>query len=199
MTGLADADALERLLSHAVRRPEPRVLALRLLERFGTLAGVMDASYAALTEVPGLTGHTATLLKLVPQMARKTAVRRAEREVQSVQTREQAAQLLGPRFVGQTAEVVCALLVSGTGRVLDCRQISRGAERFAGIDARRVADAAFDCGAKALYLAHNHPRGLARPSRQDRAVTERLSAALRSLNVTILGHCVFADDEYIWI
>jgi DNA repair protein RadC len=196
MTPRRDIDALAELLRYAAGQQDTQALSAALLERFGSLAGAMDAPYEALASVPGLTEHAALLLKLIPQFGRKMMTSPPKG---SADTPERAAEILRPRFFGRTEETVFALFVDRKRRALDCRKVSRGAERFASVDARRLADIALGCGAMGLYLAHNHPRGRPEASPGDLAATRRLTEGLRGLDVEMLGHIIFADEEYALI
>ena len=65
-----EINALEILLFYAVPRSDTNPLAHRLLDRFGSFAAVLDADYNDLLEVEGVSDHTATFLKLLPEAAR---------------------------------------------------------------------------------------------------------------------------------
>jgi DNA repair protein RadC len=47
-----------------------------------------------------------------------------------------------------------------------------------------------------VILAHNHPSGNLRPSKQDIRLTEALQELLEKLNVVVLDHVIIGDDEY---
>ena len=67
----SDVRALELLLFYALPQGDVNPLAHALLDRFGSLAGVLDADLADLRTVPGIGDHTAILLKLVPALSAK--------------------------------------------------------------------------------------------------------------------------------
>ncbi len=49
--------------------------------------------------------------------------------------------------------------------------------------------------AAAVVLVHNHPSGLAEPSRADEQLTNRLKEALAQVEVRLLDHLVGGDGE----
>ena len=67
--GFHDHQLLELLLCYAIPQGDVNGLAHRLLDRFGSLAGVLDARPEALEQVPGVGEHTAVLLKLIPVLS----------------------------------------------------------------------------------------------------------------------------------
>lgn len=54
---------------------------------------------------------------------------------------------------------------------------------------------ALQAHAEALILAHNHPSGDDRPSRSDKILTKSLVIACEALELTLLDHLIFGDDE----
>ena len=67
--GFHDHQLLELLLCYAIPQGDVNALAHRLLDRFGSLSGVLDALPETLTQVPGVGEHTAVLLKLIPALS----------------------------------------------------------------------------------------------------------------------------------
>ncbi len=51
--------------------------------------------------------------------------------------------------------------------------------------------------ASAVILSHNHPSGIALPSREDYATTQQAQDALRTIGVELLDHIIVAEDDYV--
>lgn len=66
-----DHSVLELLLFYAVPRRDVNELAHALLDHFGTLDAVFEASYEDMMRVPGVGENVATLLTLIPQVGRR--------------------------------------------------------------------------------------------------------------------------------
>jgi DNA repair protein RadC len=62
---------------------------------------------------------------------------------------------------------------------------------------RIVVQSALAHNAAAVILAHNHPSGVAEPSRADRVITERLTQAMSLVDIKLLDHFVVGDAEVI--
>ena len=69
LSGLADHKVLELLLFYAIPQGDVNPLAHRLVERFGSLSGVFNAPYEELVKVKGVGANTATLIRLLPEIA----------------------------------------------------------------------------------------------------------------------------------
>ncbi|GAA0739732.1 DNA repair protein RadC [Ideonella azotifigens] len=89
-------------------------------------------------------------------------------------------------------EVFAILFLDSQHRVLACKEMFRGTVSQTSVYPREVVKEALALNAAAVILAHNHPSGLAEPSRADEAVTSGLKAALALVDVRVLDHLVVA-------
>ena len=64
-------NVLELLLFYYIPQKDTNEIAHALIERFGTLSDVLDASFDDLICVPGIKEHSATLLKMIPALSRR--------------------------------------------------------------------------------------------------------------------------------
>ena len=126
--GLAGFDAiraLELLLQYAIPRRDTNPIAHALLERFGTLQEVLDASEQELLQVEGLGPSAAVLLRLVPQIVKKSAVDRAA-ELRYLGSTADARDYLMPHFLYERDEKALLLCLDSQKRVIRCEELSRG-------------------------------------------------------------------------
>jgi DNA repair protein RadC len=88
------------------------------------------------------------------------------------------------------------LLLNQANKVKSNFNISKGgiAETF--IDIRLIFKKAFEIGATAIILCHNHPSGNLRPSKQDIELTKRIIDAGKILDIKILDHIIINDKEF---
>lgn len=198
-----DRKSLETLLLFAVSPTKSAELSERLLQRFGSLSGVLDAKPCVLEELLESSECALSLLKLIVPLSRKAMLASnapgttKDATCAVIRTAEDAKARMAPYFYGYTSEAVYALYVNGGGEALDCRKVSQGSETLVNIDTRRLAANALTTAAEGLYLAHNHPRGRSRPSPQDREITRRLTKELSHVGLTLLDHFIFADDQSV--
>lgn len=99
-------------------------------------------------------------------------------------------QYLQVKVAEEPREHFLALWLDNQHRVLGVETLSVGTIDSASVYPREVAVAALNIGAAAVIFAHNHPSGISEPSAADRALTERLKAALAVLDIRVLDHFV---------
>ena len=199
LDGLNDHEALELLLYFAVPRVDTNPIAHRLLDTFGSLHGVIDASPEALKRVQGIGENAATLLVLLREMMRRYAMDKAEKDFKSASltTTEKIGRYLTPFFVGVNEERMVALATDIKGKVLGVEEISRGTTRATDVNIRKLAEFAIRYQAASVILAHNHPGGLALPSHDDMQTTRRIRETLGSLSIGLRDHIIIADDDFV--
>ena len=101
------------------------------------------------------------------------------------------------RLRGARAEVFAVLFLDTRHRVIAFEPLFRGTVDGTGVHPREVVRRVLVHNAAAVILAHNHPSGVAEPSRLDRAITNRLVDALSTVDVRVLDHLVVGDGETV--
>ena len=193
---LKDEELLELLLRFAVSEEEASLLARRLLEHYPSIAALLEAGAEELAAVEGMNPDCVLLLRLVPELQRRYLFSRSAPETRLVDSVSFGSYLL-PYFYGAKDEMVYLLTLDATGKVLSCRLIGHGSVNSANVPMRRLVQEALSANATAVVLAHNHPSGIALPSREDIDLTLRLRDALDVMDIMLLDHLVIADDDYV--
>ncbi len=191
-----DHKVLELLLFYANPRSDTNPLAHDLMEHFGSLAGVLDATPEELQKVKGVGEHAAVLLKCVKELGGRYLTARASLE-DIVDGTTTACALLRPSFFGARNERVCVLCMDGKHKVLGVRQVAEGNVNAVEVTTRLIVEAALSLNATSLILAHNHVSGLAFPSPEDKATTRHLYEVLSRVGVELLDHLIFSDDDAV--
>ena len=196
LDGFTEVQILELLLFYVIPRKDTNPIAHALLDRFGTLARVLDAPVPKLTEVDGIGENAATFLRLMSAVGRSDAISRSKEET-ILPTIAACGKYLVPFFKGRKNETVFLLSLDAKLKVLSCRQVGEGSINYASVPIRRVVEMAIEDGASTVVLAHNHPSGVAVPSADDIQTTRRLAAALSTIDIKLIDHIVVAENDYV--
>jgi len=189
-------EVLEFLLFWAIPRKDTNVLSHELINKFGSIASVFDAPYASLVEMNGVGESVAIFLKLIPNIAR---IYEEEKFLikSKIPTMEECCQKLVLKFIGRTEEAVALMLFDSKGKIVFEGIINKGSVNAVEIYSRRIVELVSSYFATSLILAHNHPSGIALPSKEDIRTTDKLAEILKSMNVKFLDHIIVADDDYV--
>jgi DNA repair protein RadC len=94
-------------------------------------------------------------------------------------------------------EVFAVLFLDAQHRLIRFDEMFRGTLAQTSVYPREVVRRALDLNAAAVILAHNHPSGLAEPSRADEFLTQSLKSALQLVDVRVLDHLVVARAQVV--
>ena len=191
-----ELNSLELLLFYAIPRRDTNEIAHALLERFETLDEVFSASVPELCTVDGVGEQTALLLKLVPQIVRKSKITQADK-MKQITSSEIAGKFFIPRFMDQKEEVLMLLCLDAQKRVISCVEISRGVVNAVETNIRKIVETTLKYRASSIIIAHNHPDGFACPSHEDDITTRQILESLKYLGIPLLDHIVVSGDDFV--
>ena len=169
-----------------------REVAGALLDRFGSAAGLLAASPAALSKVAGTV--RGVRLHAALALAHRAAGGAPPRAI--VRTPADAAAWLVPRLAGLDHEELHAIFLDSRGGVVAVSRMSQGGPDHTIFDVRHVLGEALRVGAKTILLAHNHPSGEVEPSDDDRLATRRLVECAELIGIHLGDHLIVAGSRW---
>ena len=186
---LSDVELLALLLRTGLPGRGVFDLAEQVLREFDGFAGLLRAQAADLRRIKGLGPAKRAEIAAVIEMARRALAQplQAAPVFDATQkVKDYVALHLGSR--GQ--EVFAVLFLDGQHRLLALEEMFHGTLTQTSVYPREVVRRALQLNAGALILAHNHPSGLAEPSRADELLTQTLKQALQLVDVRVLDHLI---------
>lgn len=191
---LADAELLALLLRTGFRGTGVLTLAQQLLDHFGGLGGLLHSEPAALLDVKGLGPAKRAELIAVTELARR-ALRHTLEERTVFEAPAQMKEFLRLQLGQLMHEVFVVLFLDARHRLIQCEEMFRGTLTQTSVYPREVVKRALALHASSVVLAHNHPSGVAEPSRADEFLTRSLSDALALVDVRVLDHFIVGRNE----
>ena len=193
---LGDAELLALLLRTGYRGRGVCELAEDVLAACGGFAGLLQARPATLAQIKGLGPAKRAELSAVMEMARRAlAQQMAQRPVFDAPQR--VKDFVALQLGGQEHEVFAVLFLDAQHRLLKLQVMFTGTLSQTSVYPREVVKRALELNAGAVILAHNHPSGLAEPSRADEYLTQSLKSALALVDVRVLDHLVVGQGSVV--
>ena len=193
---LVDAELLALLLRTGYRGQGVLALAGEVLHRFGGFAGLLHATAPELAQVKGLgPAKRAELLAVIEMARRALAEQMSERPVFDSPGR--VKDFLSLQLRAREHEVFAVMFLDGQHRLLVLEEMFRGTLTQTSVYPREVVKRALALNAGAVVLAHNHPSGVAEPSRADEYLTQTLKSALQLVDVRVLDHVVVGQGQVV--
>jgi DNA repair protein RadC len=193
---LSDAELLAVFLGSGVRGGTALDLARDLLSELGGLRALLDAPAERLGALPGLGPARQALLLASLELGQRYLAEGLARG-DALANPEDARRYLTRRLRPHPREVFGCLFLDNRHRALRFEELFYGTIDGASVHPREVVRRALACNAAAVILAHNHPSGVADPSRADQLLTRRLQDALALVDVRVLDHLVVGDGETV--
>ena len=94
-------------------------------------------------------------------------------------------------------EVFACMFLDSQNRLIACEEMFRGTLAQTSVYPREVVKAALAQNAAAVIFAHNHPSGVAEPSRADELLTTALKQALGLVDIRTLDHMIVAGSQVL--
>lgn len=192
--GKTEHQKLELLLTYAIPRRDVNPIAHKLIDEFGSLSQVIDASIEDLIKIDFITENAAVLIKLIPLFADSYNESKWGQKP-DLSTSDKLIKYIKSKFIGQKNEVLYVISLDAKCRLISVNSITSAAKEYAEISLKEVASIVLKTQAKFIALAHNHPSGTLSASADDIMVTEKIKNALIPLDVTLIDHVIISGEN----
>jgi DNA repair protein RadC len=196
LSGLADYEIVELILTLAIPRSDVKRPAKALINRFGNLRGILDAPLDEIRSVSGIGAVTPIALKIIRATATLYLQQSSEARISLAESRE-LVDFWRMRIGALPNEVFEVAYLDSAYRMLrdGVERVEEGTIDRAAVYPRRVIEGALKRGAAAIVLAHNHPNGNAAPSEHDKALTRAIVLAAETLHLRVADHLIIGREE----
>ncbi len=193
---LADTELLALLLRTGIAGHDVFALSGQVLQDFGGFAGLLQATPGDLKRIKGLGPAKRAEIVAVMEMARRALAQQMQ-AAPVFDAPQKVKDYLALQLAGRAQEVFAVLFLDGQHRLIAMREMFQGTLTQTSVYPREVVKAALAHNAGAVVLAHNHPSGLAEPSRADEFLTTALRNALALVDVRVLDHLVVGRGQVV--
>ncbi len=195
LDGFHDYEVIELLLTLATPRKDCKAVAKAALKQFHTLQGVLDATPAELSRVPGIGPVNLFGLKLIPAVSRRYLRQKLEGK-QALANSRALFDYLNHAIRDKKKECFVAVYLDAKNRVIADEILFTGTVTASAVYPREVVKAALAHTAAAVIFAHNHPSGDPTPSPDDMAITRKLVGACSLMGITVHEHLIIGTEGY---
>ena len=193
---LSDAELLALLLRTGYKGLGVLQLAQSVINQFGGYAGLLHAQAGDLKGIKGLGPAKRAELAAVIEMARRALAQKLE--AAPVFDSPQAVKDYLQLHLGSLPhEVFAVLFLDSQHKLLGLERLFTGTLGQTSVYPREVVKRALARNAGAVILAHNHPSGVAEPSRADEFLTQTLKTALALVDVRVIDHLVIGQGHVV--
>jgi DNA repair protein RadC len=193
---LTDAELLAVMLRTGVAGRPVLAVARALLDRFGGPSALLAAGTADIRALPGIGPARAAELQAMVEFVRRALLHEvAHRDV--LTSPGAVRDYLRLTLSALPYEAFVGLFLDSQNRLLRARELFHGTLAQTSVYPREVVKAALADNAAGVIFAHNHPSGVAEPSRADELLTAALKQALALVDIRTLDHFVVAGQRVV--
>ena len=191
-SALTDAELLAILLRTGTAGHSALDLAKRILGSFASFRKLIAADRQRFCAQPGLGLARYAELQAMLEISRRQLAENL-RAGPSLTTPRATQDFLFSRIRDLEHEVFCCLYLDNRHRLIHFAELFRGTIDGASVHPREIVKQALQYNSAAVIVAHNHPSGIAEPSRADELITIKIKESLSLVDIRLLDHIVVGD------
>ena len=166
-----------------------------LLNKFGGLKGIDDASASEITAIKGIGPAKVAQLKACLEIGKRIGSQKWEAG-QPLHSAEDVYQHFRENLGREKRELFYVVLLNNKNRKMREVKISEGSLTASLVHPREVYNPVIRESAAGVIFVHNHPSGDPAPSAEDIDITKRLKEVGDVMGVRVLDHVVIGHDRY---
>ena len=195
--GLTDAELLAIVIGKGLKNKTALDLAQEIVTKVGGLKRLSQKSVGEIErmEITGLGRAKIVSILAALEAGRRSLSNKGHKKIR-FKNPEVIYKYYYPLIGGLKHEVFKVVAVDGRNTFINDYTISKGILDASLVHPREVFKFSLNEDASAIFLIHNHPSGILKPSDDDLKITERLRCAGEIMGVNIVDHVIICEGGY---
>ena len=165
-----------------------------LIQHFGHLNAVFDSSLDDLKQFHGIGESKYSQLMAVKELGRRYLKHQLNQGL-DLSRSDLIRDYLRYELIGEFQEVFAVLCLDSQLRKLSFKKLFYGSVNYCNISINQLLRYVIQKHATFIVVAHNHPKGFAKPSREDYDLTQEILKACQLLEIELLDHMIIAAEQ----
>lgn len=191
---LSDAELLAIFLRSGSKQHSAVELARLLIQHFGHLNAVFDSSLDDLKQFHGIGESKYSQLMAVKELGRRYLKHQLNQGL-DLSRSDLIRDYLRYELIGESQEVFAVLCLDSQLRKLSFKKLFYGSVNYCNISINQLLRYVIQKHATFIVIAHNHPKGFAKPSREDYDLTQEILKACQLLEIELLDHMIISAEQ----
>lgn len=191
---LQDYEKIEAMLFYVIPRSDTKPLAIRLVDKFGSFAGVMDASFEELQTVDGCGESVAFFITFMAMIAQNYLNSEHYRPI-LFNNGDSISDYIARKYVGKQTENLLIICLNDNNELLGEEMIDSYDAYEINVNLKIISHYVHKFNASKFLLAHNHPQGIGLPSREDYEMNNQVIDFFKRIGITLIEHYIVKDGK----
>lgn len=188
-------EVLEIILFSIIPRCNTNEISHKLIDKFGSISGVLSASKNDLITISGIGDNAAAFICFLGEFIHKYRLESSKRREQ-LNSPERIAKYARTLITNPAKEMSFVILLDKSLCFIGTERISDGGADKSYLDARTIVGAAIGKNSQNVAVVHNHPHGAVNFSSADISATRCLLDVLRLLGIELNDHILIMKDGF---
>lgn len=193
---LSDTELLAVFLGNGTQKQTVSMLSQAMMREFATVGRLLTADLHSFCAISGV-----GVVRFCQLQAAKELVKRMYEEPLTqknvLSDVAQVSRYLRAQLMNAEHEIFAVLMLDSQHRLIAFRRMFSGTIDSAAVYPREILKQALKDNAAAIILVHNHPSGIADPSRADIALTKEIKAAMALVDISVLDHFIVGQGYVV--
>lgn len=190
-----DYQVLEYALSFVIPYKDVNPLAHELINKFGSLGGVLEAHEEDLAAVSGMGEVSSQFLTSILKIYHYYEKEKSK-QITTLCRPQDTVAYVKSFLKGKLLEELYVVCLTPKSKVVKVERVARGSQAEASINIRNITDLVYKNKVSNIIVAHNHPQGHAQPSEEDDKFTKALVTTLAINDCHLVDHIIIGDEDY---
>ncbi|HON97175.1 MAG TPA: DNA repair protein RadC [Bacteroidales bacterium] len=198
---LQEYEIVELLLTYVIPQKDVKEISKNLLNTFGNIMGIFEASEEDLRAIPYIKDNFITLLKLIKEI---NAIYRKQLAsvIPVTKSMEEIVQYCIEKFSEEKEEKFYVIYLDSNYHIIKDKPFPASEFHYDGtvdktvVYTRQIIKEGLDRKASAMIISHNHPNGILEPSEYDINLTKLIALSAETVSMTLYDHLIVAPNGY---
>ena len=193
LDGFQDYQVLEYALSFVIPYKDTNPLAHRLINRFGSIAGVLEADEEQLQEIDGMgevSSHFLTSIIKIYGFYEKAKLNK----ITILKRPQETFEYVKCLYAGKLVEELYMVSLTPKSKIVKTEKVSQGTMSETKVTIRTITDNISRNKVNSVIIVHNHPGGTCAPSQEDDKFTKALVTSLALNDCYLVDHMILSDE-----
>lgn len=194
---LTNTELLALILRTGVKGENVLNLSQRIISELDGLDGILDASLEDVKRIKGIKDSKGSQILALAELVKRIQTLKTKSIKPKISNPSQLAKLLYPEMSCLNQEILKLIILNTKNEIIKTKDVFKGGLNSSLVHPREIFNEAIKSSAASIIISHNHPSGDPTPSKEDIAITKRLSDCGKLLGINLTDHIIIGNNNYV--